>query len=235
MAVELDGTVKMRGNTGPGVAVRVVAGDRRLRIVSGNELIGDWEVANIGIAALQDGFSIKAEGEEFILNTKDDAALASELRIAAASPRLARQIAARQKPDEREPQSEPYVVSSNLAAIGFAVAGALIVLGGVFLNLLADAEPTLLRSVEESGTDFWLAFVIGGVLMIAAAFVMSIGTPGARVVALIVLVAVIGFFGWTVASTGAETGELTAYGFIAGGVVVGVAVLVSSSLRSQED
>lgn len=234
MAVELDGNVKMRGHSGSGVAVRVVAGEGRIRLVSGNDLIGEWPTADIGVVALQDGFSIKAEGEEFVLNTEDDVALAEELHVQAASLRLARKIAARHNPEEREPPPEPVEIPSNLAAIGFAVAGALVVLGGVLLNLAPEPAPAVLRGVEASGTDFWLAFVVGGVLMIGVAFVMSIGTPSARIVALVVLTALIVFFGWTVANTDAETGELTAYGFIAGGVVVGVAVLFSGSLRRSD-
>ena len=97
--------------------------------------------------------------------------------------------------------------------------------------------PTPLRSTGQTqnvGADFWLAFVVGGVLMIAVAYVMSIGTRNARLVALGLLIGVVVFFGWTVSNTDAEAGELTAYGFIAGGVVVAVAVLFSGSLRSPD-
>ena len=236
MATELDGTVRMRGHTGAGVPVRVVAGESRLKIVSGNELIGEWDKSDVGIVSLHEGFSIRAEGEEFILHTDDDVALAEELSIAAASPRLARKIAARHNPEERDlpADPEPVEIPSNIAAIGFALAGALIVLGGVFLNMAPDVEPATLRSPAPSGSDFWVAFVVGGVLMIGVAYVMSIGTRIARLIAVVVMLAIIGLFGWTVAATEADAGELTAYGFIAGGVVVGVAVLASGSLRSTD-
>ena len=218
----------MRGDTGPGVRVQVVADAQRLRLVSGHELVGDWQISDIGIVVLQEGFNIKSEGEEFVLRTEDDVALADEIGVAAASPRLARRIAARHNPEDPPEPEEPVPIRSNLGAIGFAVAGGLIILGGSFLNIDSGTADT------ASGSEFWVAFVIGGVLMIAAAFVMSIGTRFARTVATILLLALIVVFGFLVSGSTADTSELTAYGFIAGGLVVGVAVLFSGSLQQSE-
>jgi hypothetical protein len=218
MALELNGNVRMHGDTGPGVGVKILAEQRRLRLISGSELVGDWMVPDIGIVALQDGFNIKAEGEEFILHTEDDVALAEEIGVTAASPRLARRIAARHNPEARQaPPSEPEPIPSNLAAIGFAVAGALVVLGGTFLN--------------TGGFDYWLAFVIGGSIMIASAYMMSLGYETGRIMAWVVLGALILAFGFAVAADSAETGQLSAYGFVAGGLVVGIAVMFSGSGR----
>ncbi len=225
MAVELDGNVRMRGDTGPGVAVRILAEGGRLRLVAGNELVGDWQVSDIGISSLQEGFNIKAEGEEFILRTDDDVALAEELGVAAASPRLARRLAARHNPEERELPADPPAISSNLGAIGFAVAGALIVLGGTFLNL---ADPGAAAASGEF--DFWVAFMVGGVLMIGVAYVMSIGSRLARVVAATVVIVMVLLFGLAVRGGEASVSRLTAFGFIAGGLVIGVAVLFSGSV-----
>jgi len=233
MSVEMDGNVRMRGETGPGVTVRVIAEDGRLRLVSGNELVGDWMVSGLGVSALQDGFNIKAEGEEFVLRTEDDVALAEEIGLAAASPRLARQLAARNNPEEPE-SVEPPPISSNLAAIGLAVAGALVILGGTFLNISGEVAPASLGETGGSGFDFWLAFVIGGVLMIGVAYVMSMGSRVARLVALLILLALVVVFGYAVAQSVSGTSQLTAYGFIAGGLVVGVAVLFSGSLREPD-
>lgn len=229
MAVELDGNVRMRGDTGPGVGVKVLVGEGRLRLLSGDEVVGDWLVESIGISVLQEGFNIKAEGEEFILRTNDDVALAEELHVTAVSPRLARRLAARHNPEYDEPPPEPSRISSNLAAIGYAVAGALVVLGGSLLSAAEDAAASL-----GGGVEFWIVFVFGGILMIAAAYVMSVGTRPARLIATIVLGAVIVTFGFAVNQTVAGATRLTAYGFIAGGIVVGVAVLVSGSLRQSE-
>lgn len=233
MAVELDGTLKMDRDAGPGVAVRIFAQNRRLRIVSGNELVGDWPVSEIGIKALQDGFGIKAEGEEFMLTTSDDVALADEIGLAAASPRLARRMATRHNPEEPVADEAPPVISSKLGAIGFALGGALVILGGIFLDRTSTADPATLRDASE-GFEFWLAFIVGGVLMMAVAFVMSISSRVGRIIATIALVAMIVVFGFAVTQTDPGASELTAYGFVAGGLIVGVAVMASGSLRQSD-
>lgn len=229
MAVDLNGNVRMRGDTGPGVGVRVLVEGGRLRLVSGNELVGDWRLAEVGFVGLQDGFNVRAEGEEFVLRTEDDVALAEEIGIAAASPRLARRLAARHNPEERSIVSEEPLVSSNLAAIGFAIAGAMVAVGGVFLDVAGEGP-----AFPDPATDSWLAFVIGGALMIAAAYVMSIGLRWARMIAALVLLGMIVVFGFAVGEAAPDTTHLTAFGFIAGGVVIGVAVLASGSLRQPD-
>lgn len=232
MAVELDGNVRMRGDTGPGVGVKVLVEGGRMRVVAGNELVGDWRVADIGVISLQEGFNIKAEGEEFILRTHDDVAFAEELGVAAASPRLARRLAVRHDPEhDDELPHEPPTILSNLGALGFAVAGALVVLGSSFLNLGSLGAAT---TEEAGGSDFWIAFMVGGVLMIAVGYVMSIGTPVARAFAAALLTGLVVLFGFAVSGAEPTVTRLTAFGFIAGGLVIGVAVLFSGSLR-QED
>ncbi len=229
MAVELDGNVRMRGDPGPGVGVRVVAQERRMRLVAGNELVGDWDISEIGITALQEGFSVKAEGEEFILRTEDDVSLAEEIGVAAASPRLARRLAARHNPEERPPPAETPSTPSNLGAIGIAVSGALLALGGTLLNAEGVTSSALADDAGGDGFEFWLAFIVGGVLMIGVAYVMSLGARLARIFAIALLVGVIVVFGFAVGDASADASELTAYGFVAGGIVVGVAVLFSGS------
>lgn len=228
VTVEIDGYVRMRGDTGPGVRVQVLADDQRLRIVSGNELVGDWRIDQIGIHALHEGFTVRAEGEEFVLVTDDDVALADAIHVSAASPRLARRLAARHNPETPPEPDELTPPRSNLGAIGFALAGALVLLGGTLLNIEFGGAA---RNADE-GFGFWLAFVVGGVLMVGAAWVMSIGARPAHLIATILLVAMVVVFGILVSSVEASTTELTAYGFIAGGLVVGVAVLFSGSVRS---
>lgn len=216
----------------------MIARDRRIRLVAGNELVGDWDLAQIGIATVEDGFNIRAEGEEFVLRTEDDAAFAGEIGIAAASPRLARRLAARTGPGEASSAHESSPMPSNLAAIGFALAGALVVLGGTLLSGSEEIVSPMAPAAESLGGDpfrFWLAFVVGGVLMIGAAYVMSMGARWGRLVATFVLVGVVVVFGLAVSSIDVGADELTAYGFVAGGLVVGVAVIFSGSVARSTD
>lgn len=219
MAVELDGNVRMRGDNGPGVRVEVIVGNHRLRLMAGEEVVGDWSVADVGIHPLREGFDVKAAGEEFVLRTSDDMAFAEEIGVGPSPPRLTRRLVVGRNLGEPRGAAEPAPIPPSLAAIGFAVAGALIVLGGVFLDRAAPAR---------EGFQFWVAFLIGGVLMISIAYVMSVGSSSARLIATGVLVAMIATFGFAVSGQTADVSHLTAYGFVAGGLVVGVAVRVGA-------
>lgn len=224
----------MPGETGPGAHVRVYVDGEVLRVLAGEDVVGEWPVHQIGIHALNEGFEIRAEGEEFLLVTNDDAALAEEMGIVASSPRLARQVAARHKPEERPPPHEPELIPSRVGPIAFALAGALVLVGSTFLRTAnADIARTRARSeiIEGSGAEFWLAFMIGGVLMVAAAYILSIGAPWGRIAAIVVLAVVVVLFGVVVSDTATDDSHLTAYGFLAGGLAVGVAALFSGTLE----
>lgn len=240
MALETDGTVLMRGDSGPGVSVRVLPDHGRLRLLSGNELVGEWEIRELGINTLQDGFAIKAEGEEFVLRAVDDAALAEELGIVAATPRMARKVAALHNPEEPEAPPETDALAepqSNVLAIAFALGGVLVLLGGTFLRIAPTTEvaPQIVEDAAAlSAAEFWLAFVAGGVLMVAAAYVMSIGSRWARVASLLVMAAIVALFAWVISTANDNANYLTAYGFIAGGLIVGVAVLFSGGTQNSE-
>jgi len=236
MAIETRGIVQMRGESGRGVAVEVHAEGSHLRLMSGAEAIGDWDLASIGIQSLNDGFAIRAEGEEFILKTDDDVAIAQEIGIATASPRMARNLAAAQNPEERVPEPEPERQRSNLGAIVFALGGVLVLSGGFFLR----EDPTLSalnRTTSEglrAGGRFWFAFVIGGLLMAGVAYVLAIGTQWGRAAAALVLVGVVVVFGVAAQNATPDADFLLAYGFIAGGIVVGVAVLFGGSVGDSD-
>jgi hypothetical protein len=109
LAVETHGTVQIKGDNGVGVGVEVFVDQYRIRLVSGNELVGEWEKDRIGVKALNDGFAIKVEGEEFVLKTDSDVAVAEELGLMASTPRMARKVAASHPPEERvaEVEEEP--------------------------------------------------------------------------------------------------------------------------------
>jgi uncharacterized membrane protein YphA (DoxX/SURF4 family) len=234
MAVETRGTVHMRGEKGPGVVVTVHADGTVLRLESGPESIGEWDVESIGIQSLNDGFAIRAEGEEFVLKTDDDVGIAEEIGIAAASPRLARKVAAAHPPEDRstEPETKPERPGSGIAAIVFALGGVLVLSGGFFLRespTMGAAQRTAAEGLEASGR-FWFAFVVGGLLMVVVSVTIAIGFRWSRVAAVLTLIGLIVLFALAAQDASSDADFLFAYGFIAAGIVVGVAVLFSGSV-----
>lgn len=229
MAMEAQGVVHMRGDSTQTIAVQVFADSERLRLLSGNELIGEWPVQGMGIQALHEGFAIHAEGEELILKTDNDVALAEELGLLTSSPRLARKIAASHNVEEAKPEPEPEAPKSNLAAIAFALGGVLVFAGGALLR----AAPDLVGSETGATGSPWLAFMIGGLVMVAVAYLLSRGARWAQVLAILAVAGLIIVFALTVQDVSPDANDLMAYGFLAGGIVVGVTVLFSGTL-SQE-
>ena len=230
------GTVHMRGEPGPGVAVEVHAEGKLLRLLSGADAVGEWDIASIGIQSLNDGFAIRAEGEEFILKTDDDAGIAREIGIATASPRLARSMAAAQNPQERVPAPKSERPRSSLGAIVYALGGVLVLSGGFFLRedpTLSAANRTTAEGLQIGGR-FWFAFVLGGLLMVGVAFALAVGTRWARFAAVVAMVGLVLVFGLAAQNATPEADFLLAYGFIAGGIVVGVAVLFGGSLGDSD-
>ena len=232
MAVETRGIVQMRGESTPGVEVEVLADGVRISLLHRDELIGDWEIGEIGIQSLHDGFAIRAEGEEFVLKTEDDAGLAREIGIVAASPRLARKVASSQNqeaPWTTDPA--PLVIKSHLGAIAFALGGVMALAGGVLLRddpTLAAAQPSAGQGLS-SGGNFWFAFVLGGLLMVGSALAIARRTKWSRMAAIIAVSAPVVVFGLAARSATPDADHLLAYGFIAGGVVVGIAVIAAGS------
>jgi VIT1/CCC1 family predicted Fe2+/Mn2+ transporter len=241
MVVDTDGTMQMRGESGAFVPVRVVATSERLKILSGDEVVGDWDVGDIGIQSIPGGFAIRAEGEEFVLRPDDAVGIAEELEMTAVTPRLARRVAVSHNPEPRPLPPEPDFEEterrswSHVVAIVFALGGVLVLLGGTLLRTAPAgiASPGTART-SVAGVEFWLAFVIGGLLMVAVAYVISLGSATARIAALLVVGAIVLLFGYAVSVINGGSSFFTAYGFIAGGVIVGVAVLFSGTLHDTD-
>lgn len=226
----------MRGEADRGLAVRVLIDGSRLRILAGNELLGEWDRSEIGIAALHDGFLIRADGEEFVLNTDDDPGVAEALGVTAATPRLARRLAASHPPEEHEPDEPAAAPTSRLAAIALAIGGVMVLAGGFVFSpqgatgLSGQEQPP----VTDGSGRFWLAFVIGGLVVAGLAYLLAAARPWARVVAAIVLLVLAVFFALAVQDESFGSLDILGYGFIAGGLVVGVAVVFSGSLNRGE-
>lgn len=89
------GSLRVPGETGPGLGVVVDLTDGRIRIAAGEAEIGDWARDEVRIHADDDGFHLRAEGEEVILDVSDDdAAFAVDYGLRAAPPLLRRRMAA---------------------------------------------------------------------------------------------------------------------------------------------
>lgn len=231
MRVETNGRVKMKDDPGRGTPVSVVLDGDRLSI----DLIGEWRQSELGITSLNEGFAIRAEGEEIVLVTDNDAGLAEALGMVALNPRLARKVAASHPPEDRPLDSDiEDPGASNVPAIGLAVSGVLMALGGFMVRSLE--APTGIEAFQGPNVDnpsrFWFAFVIGGLLMGAVGFVVGTGRRSARWLALVVLAATVLFLVQAGQEVSNESGHLIAYGFVAGGIVVGVAILFSGSVSA---
>ena len=72
----------------------------RLTMTIGAEEVAAWDRGDMRIAAMPDGFHIRAEGEAIVLNVSDDAKFALELGLKNAHPALRRRMAALLRTDD---------------------------------------------------------------------------------------------------------------------------------------
>jgi len=94
-----DARLRLNGESGLPLGVEVDLTDGRMKVRSGRRELADWEVDQIRVSALQDGFHVRAEGEEVILNVSDDARFAIELGLRTAYPGLRRRMSALMRDD----------------------------------------------------------------------------------------------------------------------------------------
>ena len=235
MSLDTRGTLQLTGETGPELPVRVQIDDDWLKLTTAEETVGHWPLADIGIRDRRKGFSIRAEGEEILLTVDDEVGFAGAVGLAAATPRVARKLAAASNPEERELEvweDDDTQSRTNVMALAFALGGAMVLLGGNFLRASTTTE--LSRSAASEQTWFWIAFVFGGLLMVAVAYLMTWQKRWVSLVALLVVAGLVGVFGYMVSEGGLDGSQSAAYAFIAGGIVVGVSVLFSGSLRTSD-
>jgi hypothetical protein len=112
-----------------------------------------------------------------------------------------------------------------VAAIAFALGGALVLLG----SLLLRADPSLDDRSVESGLgvagNFWSAFGASGLLLIVAALALAVWARMAKALAILSVAALVIVFGNAAQQSPFEADLLIAYGFIAGGIVIGLVVM----------
>jgi hypothetical protein len=79
-----DARLRVIGQTGFPLVVEIDLTGKRMMVTAGESQLADWELEEIRIVALPDGFHIKAEGEEIILNLADKTRFAVEVGLRAA-------------------------------------------------------------------------------------------------------------------------------------------------------
>jgi len=90
---EFAATLKLPGERGPGLSVSVFLDDDTIAIRTGSVDLGTWPRTQVLLRAEDDGVHLRAEGEEVILHTDDDALFAVELGLRHGPPLLRRRMA----------------------------------------------------------------------------------------------------------------------------------------------
>lgn len=93
------GALRMPGELGPGLGVTVDLTGDRVRVTAGGTEIGDWDKDEIRLHAENDGFHVRVEGEEIILDLRDPAHFAVDYGLRSAPPVLRRRMAALMRND----------------------------------------------------------------------------------------------------------------------------------------
>ncbi len=93
------GSLRVPGDEGPPLSVEIDLTAERFRMSAGDAEIGDWSMSEIRVNALPDGFHLRAEGEEVLLDVSDDAQFAVDLGLRTAPPHLRRRMSALMRND----------------------------------------------------------------------------------------------------------------------------------------
>ena len=76
-----DARLRMIGQQGLPLGVEVDLTGNRMTVTAGANEVADWPLDEIRVLSLPDGFHIKAEGEEVILNVTDKSRFATEVGL----------------------------------------------------------------------------------------------------------------------------------------------------------
>lgn len=88
------GSLRMVDESGPGIAVEIDLTDETITMTSGPTPLGQWDLENVRINAELDGFHMRAEGEEVVLDITEDARFAVDIGLRSAPPLLRRKMSA---------------------------------------------------------------------------------------------------------------------------------------------
>ena len=90
--VDFAGVLRTSTERDSAIEVVIDLTDERLRLRSGDASLADWSLNDIQVTAQGDGFHIRAEGEEVILDLRQDAEFAVALGLRSAPVDLARRM-----------------------------------------------------------------------------------------------------------------------------------------------
>ena len=76
-----DARLRVMGQTGFPLVVAIDLSGDRMIVTAGASELADWDLEKIRIVALADGFHIKADGEEVILNVADEERFAARVGL----------------------------------------------------------------------------------------------------------------------------------------------------------
>jgi hypothetical protein len=94
MMTAYDARLRLDGTDEAPISVLIDLTDDRLTMMAGEIEVGDWAREEIRVSAMPDGFHVRAEGEEIILDVTDDARFALDLGLRNAPPLLRRRMSA---------------------------------------------------------------------------------------------------------------------------------------------
>ena len=86
----------------PPIKVLIDLTDERMTLMSGDVEVADWALSQIRISPMPDGFHVRAEGEEVVLDVTDDAQFALDLGLRHAPPTLRRRMSALLRQESRD-------------------------------------------------------------------------------------------------------------------------------------
>ncbi len=97
-----DAQLRLDGGDEAPIHVVIDLTDDRFTLRSGEVEVADWSRREIRVSPMLDGFHIRAEGEEIILDVTDDAHFALDLGLRNAPPILRRRMSALLRSDAAE-------------------------------------------------------------------------------------------------------------------------------------
>lgn len=97
-----DAQLRMDWTDEPPIKVLIDLTDERMTLKSGDVEVADWFLADIRVSPMADGFHVRAEGEEIVLDVTEDARFALDLGLRHAPPTLRRRMSALLRQDSSD-------------------------------------------------------------------------------------------------------------------------------------